>query len=174
MKQLILLLTFSVSTFCGFGQDFFDTIFAKYSGDNTIVSISIGKELLSLATSIDNPNSPKETMDKCKELKILVQSKSTTNKNAHKTFVNNVLSYVEKSDYLKLMEVTDSDTKLNFYARKSGKTITHLVMIGGECDEEIFLSLKGEFTTTGIVTLGESGKSDGLSHLLKLKSLENN
>ena len=172
MKQIALAFLLALSSSCGFGQDFFDSIFAKYSGQSNVVSISIGKDLLKLAASMDSSSEAQESVNKLHELKILVRSNENKASITGKTFTGDVLSFVEKSDYLKLMEVVDSDTKLNFYAKKSGKTITHLVMVGGEPGEEILLSLKGDFTTKDLVTIGKNGGSDGLSHLAKLKTLE--
>lgn len=154
-----------------FSQDIMDNMYQKYAGKNGFTSINIGKGLLEFVSSLDNDKNAEEVTDKISDLKILVANQNEGADVAN--FSNEIKSLIDKNAYLNLMEVIDGREKVNFYAKKADNMIVHLVMIATGSEEEVLMSIKGQFSKEDLVKIGkDSNCSSELSKLSLLNDLE--
>lgn len=171
MKRTTIILALFIIPFLAGAQDFIDEVFNKYSGSDNFTSIVIGKDLLDFAFSMDKDNEIDKLKGKISDLKILVSNDQHESGNIG--FTNEIRSALEKNNYLSLMEIKDGKDKVNFYVKKDNDIITHLILLAKEENEEILLSLKGQFSKKDLAELGKCTKHEGsFHHLSYLKSVD--
>ena len=125
MKRL--LFAISLLTFPLFvnAQDFIDELFNKYSGNENFTSIAISKNLLDFAFTIEKGNDSNRLKGKISDLRILVSEHKS---DGNLKFTDEIKSELNKSDYMSLIEIKDGKTKVNFYVKKNGEKIVHLLL----------------------------------------------
>lgn len=170
MKKLLVMATLFISFF-SYSQDVIDNLFQKYRGKDGFTSVYISKDLLQFVAEFDDDTDLDAINGKLSDLKILVAERGVDNKNID--FTEEVKSLVNNSSFMNMMEVIDGKDKINFYAKKEGEKIVHLIMIAQNHDDEVLLSIKGDFTTRDLVKLGRnSGHHSGLDHLQRLEKVQ--
>ncbi len=170
MKRLLFAASLFVLPLFAGAQDFVDDVFNKYSGNQNFTSIVISKNLLDFAFTIDKENDLNRLKGKISDLKILV---SELKDDASIKFVDEIRSSLNKNEYMSLIEIRDGKTKVNFYVKKNGEKIIHLLLLASEADQDVLLSLSGEFTMKDLSELGKCVKGDGsFHHLSYLKNVK--
>lgn len=172
MKRIFFILGLSVLPFLASAQDFIDDVFNKYSGKDNFTSIVISKNLLDLAFAVDSDKSKdlEKLKGKISDLRILI-SEHQSDKSIN--FTNEIRSNLDKNSYLSLMEILSGKTKVNFYVKKDNEKIVHLLLLASEEDQEVLLSLKGQFTIKELVEMGKDSNEHGsFHHLSYLRNLE--
>lgn len=170
MKRLLFVtMLFVLPLFVG-AQDFVDELFDKYSGNQNFTSIVISKNLLDFAFSMDKTNDLNSFKGKISDLKILVsEHKDDTNNK----FTDEIRNNINKNEYMSLIEIRDGKTKVNFFVKKNGDKIVHLLLLASEINQDVLLSLSGNFTMKDLSEIGKNVKVDGsfhhLSHLKNVK-----
>ena len=166
----MIILMLSTLPFLAGAQNFIDNVFSKYSGKDNFTSIVISKDLLDLVFSVDSNKEVDKIKGKIADLKILV---SDNEKNGGVVgFTNEVRESINKENYLSLMEVLNGKEKVNFYVKKDNDRIVHLLLIATGKDEEVLLSLRGNFSMKDLSELGKGCHDGTLHHLSNLKNLE--
>ncbi|MHC1704633.1 MAG: DUF4252 domain-containing protein [Tenuifilaceae bacterium] len=170
MKRTFIILSFIIFPLLAEAQDVIDAVFKKYSGSDSFTSIIISKDLLDFAFAINNDKDIDKIKGKISGLKILVSENQRT---GNIGFTSEIQEAIEKNSFLNLMEIRDGKSKVNIYAKKNEDKIVHLVLLAIEDDEEILLSLRGEFSTKDLAELGRnSGHNGSFHHLSYLRDLE--
>jgi hypothetical protein len=170
MKRIIFLLALSVLPFLAGAQDFIDDLFNRYSGKDNFTSIVISKDLLDFAFNLDKDKDLDKLKGKISDLKILISE----HKNGSLVgFTNEIRDNLNKDSYLSLIEILDGKTKVSFYAQKDNDKIVHLLLLATEEDQDVLLSLKGQFTMKDLAELGNNSNNHGsFHHLSYLKNLD--
>jgi len=170
MKRTLIILSFIIFPLLLEAQDVIDAVFKKYSGSDNFTSIIISKDLLDFAFSIDNDKDIDKIKGKISDLKILI---SEHQKSGNTGFTNEIRDAIDKNSFMNLMEIRDGKSKVNIYAKKNADKIVHLILLANEEDEEVLLSIRGEFSTKDLVELGRNSNHDGsFHHLSYLRDLE--
>jgi hypothetical protein len=170
MKRIIFILALFVSPFLVNAQDFVDDIFSKYSGKDNFTSIVISKDLFDFAFTLDNDKELEKLKGKISDLKILVSEHLSE---GNVGFTNEIRNSINKNSYLSLMEILDGKNKVNFYVKKDNDKIIHLLLLATEKDQEVLLSIKGEFTMKELAEIGKDSNVHGsFHHLSYLKNLD--
>lgn len=170
MKRLLFAAALFVLPLFAGAQDFVEEMFSKYSGNQNFTSIVISKNLLDFAFTIDKENDLNRLKGKISDLKILVSEHKT---DVNLKFTEEVRSNLNKNEYLSLIEIRDGKTKVNFYVKKNGDQIVHLLLLASEVDQDVLLSLSGEFTMKDLSELGKCAKGGGsFHHLQYLKNVK--
>jgi hypothetical protein len=171
MKRIIFIIALSVTPFLVDAQDYIDDAFNKYSGKENFTSITVSKDLLDFVFALDNDKNADRLKGKIADLKILISEHQPENSVG---FTNEIRNNLSKNEYLRLMEVLDGKSKVTFYIKKDNDKIVHLLLLATGDDEEVLLSLKGQFTMKELAELGKDSNNNGSFHYLScLKSLEN-
>jgi len=170
MKRLLFAASLFVLPLFAGAQDFVDDVFTKYSGNQNFTSIVISKNLLDFAFTIDKENDLNRLKGKISDLKILV---SEHKDDVNLKFTDEIRSNLNKNEYMSLIEIKDGKTKVNFYVKKNGDKIVHLLLLASEADQDVLLSLSGEFTMKDLSEIGKCVKGDGsFHHLTYLKNVK--
>lgn len=170
MKRLLFAASLFVLPLLAGAQDFVDDVFSKYSGNQNFTSIVISKNLLDFAFTIDKENDLNRLKGKISDLKILVSEHKTE---LNLKFTDEIRNSLNKNEYMSLIEIRDGKTKVNFYVKKNGDKIVHLLLLASEVDQDVLLSLSGEFTMKDLSELGKCVKGDGsFHHLSYLKNVK--
>lgn len=163
MKRIIIILSFSMLPILVGAQDFIDDLFRKYSGNDGFTSIVIGKDLLDFAFTIHNDKDIDKLKGKISDLRILISDKHQQDVS---TFKDEIKNSITKNDYQNLIEILDGKNKVNFYVKKDNDKIIHLILIASENNEEVLLSLKGQFTMKELIEMGKDSNNKGSFHPL--------
>jgi len=170
MKQIIFILVLSVLPFLAGAQDFIDEVFNRYSGKDNFTSIVISRDLLDFAFALDNHKDIDKLKGKISDLKILVSEHKDDNS---LRFTNEIRDNLNKNSYLSLIEILDGKTNVNFYIKKDNDKIVQLLLLATQDDEDVLLSLKGQFTMKELVEIGKGSSDHGsFHHLSYLKNLD--
>lgn len=172
MKRMIFILVLFVSPLFVGAQGFVDDLFRKYSGDENITSIVIGKNLLDFAFSFDksDDNKLEKLKSKISDLKILISE----NKNGlSANFTDEIKGHIDKDNFLTLIELIDGKKKINLYVKKDNDKVVHLLLLAKEENQEVLLSLQGQFSMKELAELGKGTNVNGsFHHLSYLKDIE--
>ncbi len=169
---MIFIFALSVLPFFAGAQNFIDELFNKYSGNENVTSIVISKNLFDFAFAMDNDKDGKleKLKGKISDLKILVSE----NKNGlSPKFTEEIKGYIGKDSFLTLIEIIDGKKKVNLYVKKNDDKIVNLLLLSKEENQEVMLSLQGQFTMKELAELGRDANVNGsFHHLLYLKNIE--
>jgi short subunit fatty acids transporter len=149
-------------------QGFIDDVFNRYSGKNGFTSVVISPQLFQIIALLDKEDQELQKLsEKLISLKILVSEDKSLG------FTNEIKDRLKNGEYLNLMEVIDGKQKVNFYAKKKGDMISDLLLLAIDENEEVMLSLTGNFKLNELSNLGSSTSSiGGMAHISLLKKLE--
>ncbi|NOU17957.1 MAG: DUF4252 domain-containing protein [Bacteroidales bacterium] len=164
MKRIIIILSFSMLPILAGAQDFIDDLFRKYSGNDGFTSIVINKDLLDFAFIINNDKDIDKLKGKISDLRILISDEHQQGNNS--TFKDEIKNSITKNNYQCLIEILDGKNKVNFYVKKDNDKIIHLILIASENNEEVLLSLKGQFTMKELIEMGKDSNHQGSFHHL--------
>lgn len=164
MKPIIIILSFAMLPILAGAQDFIDDLFRKYSGNDGFTTIVINKDLLDFAFTSNNDKDIDELKGKISDLRILISNKHQQGNIS--TFKDEIKNSIAKSDYQNLIEILNGKNKVNFYVKKDNDKIIHLILIASENDEEVLLSLKGQFTMKELIEMGKDSNNKGSFHPL--------
>jgi hypothetical protein len=168
MKRIICILSLLVSPFLVGAQDLVDDLFIKYSGNNNCTSITISKDILDFAFTMNKDRD--KLKGKITDLKILISEHHDFD---NSEFTNEIKDKLQKNNYISLMEILNGSDKVNLYVKKDNDKIIHLLLLAIEHNEEVFLSLKGSFTVKELAEIGRNADCNGsLSNLSYLKCLD--
>jgi len=164
------LLVLGISISCmSFAQESIDEVFRKYQGKEGYTSIHISKGLLQLAALFDEDSDTdlKKMDGKLDDLRILVADSCS------KGLTDEIKGLLEKNSFISLMEVIDGHDKVNFYVQQNNARVSQLVLLATGHDEDVLLSIKGNFTLNELAELGRgSGRHGHLHHMSLLGSLD--
>lgn len=171
MKKVLFILLLAILPFFAGAQDFIDNLFSKYAGKENFTSIVISKDLLDFAFSFDKQDSGIEQLKgKISDLKILISNDPKSD--VSDGFTTEIMTNINKNNYLSLMEILDGKEKVNFYIKKENDKIVHLLLIAFEENEKVILSLKGKFTMKDLAEIGKDSHDGSLHQLSHLKNID--
>ncbi|MFP4556459.1 MAG: DUF4252 domain-containing protein [Bacteroidales bacterium] len=170
MKRIaaLFLIMFSLNLGSTFAQPFIDNVFNKYAGKKGFTSVMISPELFKLLSLVDKEDKELKLLsEKIMSLKVLVSEDKAIG------FTNDIRSELSKSDYHSIMEVIDGNQKVNFYIKQEGETISDLILLAIDDNEEVLLAITGNMKMSDLSALGKNGSfGSGTGHLTLLKDLE--
>lgn len=169
---MIIVLSLLVFPFFAVAQGYIDDLFRKYSGNENFTSIVISKNLLDFVFALDKHQDSKinKVKGKISDLKILI---SNNKSGLSPKFINEIKDNIDDDGFLTLIEIIDGNKKVNLYAKKDNDKIVHLLLLAKEVDQEVMLSLQGNFSMKELAELGRGTNIDGsFHHLTYLKDLE--
>lgn len=172
MKRMIFILALLVFPFISGAQDYIDDLFNKYSGNENFTSIVISKNLLDFVFSLDKNKDSKLDMIKGKisDLKILILDNK---RGLSIKFISEIKDNIDKDGFVTLIEIVDRTKKVNLYVKKDNEKVVHLLLLAKESDQEVMLSLQGNFSMKELADLGKGTNINGsFHHLTYLKELE--
>lgn len=119
-----------------------DKLFAKYANRDGMTTVNISGALLSFATQTSD-NKDAEMMKNLKGIRILTVEDEELNKKLDFFKEMEGDSFFKNNGYESLMEVTEKNEVVRFYARKGEKGMFSelLLVIGG--DENTIISIQG-------------------------------
>ncbi|RKD91136.1 DUF4252 domain-containing protein [Mangrovibacterium diazotrophicum] len=120
-----------------------DKLFEKYANRDGITTVNISGALLSFAAQADGNSAEADMISKLKGIRILTVEDSELNKQLDFFKEMEGDSFFKNNNYESLMEITDKDEIVRFYARKAdgGKFSELLLIVGG--DENTLISIQG-------------------------------
>lgn len=170
MKKIIIILLFLTTVLQGtFAQNnAIDKYFKKYADDNAFTSVYISEYMFGLFADV-NSNDPddKEVMEILKGLKGL--QVLTTEKNGLK-YYEEAIKLVNATEYKVLMTVKETDNKVQILIKKEGNQVKELLLLVGEKDEFVLLSIVGDIALDKISKLAKHMDINGLEHLKNVES----
>ncbi|MDD2564319.1 MAG: DUF4252 domain-containing protein [Salinivirgaceae bacterium] len=167
MKRTTLIL----AIFCLFSmtnaQSIIDETFDRYSGKEGFTTLRINPGIFKLLSMLDPNDAELKTLSKKMGKFRLVASD-----NAFVGFTTEIKNEIERNDYMNIMEIVESDGKINFYIRKKENIITDFVMLVAQTNEEVMISMTGKFSLDDLSKLGDSaGLNMHSSHMSQLKQI---
>ena len=172
MKRMIFIIALSVLPFLVGAQGFIDDLISKYSGNANVTTIVISKNLLDFAFTLDNDKDGKleKLKGKISDLKILISEKKTE---LSIELIDEIKGYMGKDNFLTLIEIIDGKKRVNLYVKKENDKVVHLLLLAKEENQEVMLSLQGQFTMKDLADLGKGTNINGhFHHLSYLKNIE--
>lgn len=120
-----------------------DKLFEKYANRDGITTVNISGALLSFAAQADGKSAEADMISKLKGIRILTVEDDALNKELDFFKEMEGDSFFKKNDYESLMEITDKDEIVRFYARKAdgGQFSELLLIVGG--DDNTLISIQG-------------------------------
>lgn len=167
-RAALLILGISISCM-SFAQESIDEVFRKYNGKEGYTSIHIGKGLLQLASLFDDDRDADmiKLDGKFDDLRILVAD------SYNQGFTDEIKDLLEKGSFISLMEVIDGQDRVNFYVQKNTDRVSQLILLAIDHNEEVLLSIKGNFTLSELAEFGRgSGRPGHLHHMSLLGKLD--
>lgn len=166
MKKFILMLALVSIGLYGFSQDVTDKLADSYSGKKGYTIVKIGPEMFNLAAQFsDDDPSDQGLTEKFKGLVIIVKNEPGNQ------FAKEVTDFVNNHGYKKIMQVEEDDGEIvNFLAKINDKIYSDLIIHAQGNDEEVLMSIRGDFSKSDIIKMGHS---DDNSRLSILRELEN-
>lgn len=164
MKRIIIILFFAMLPILVGAQDFIDDLFRKYSGNDGFTTIVINKDLLDFAFTINNDKNIDKLKGKISDLRILISNEHQQGNNS--IFKEEIKNSITKNNFQSLIEILDGNNRVNFYIKKDNDKIIHLILIASENNEEVLLSLKGQFTMKELIEMGKDSNHQGSFHSL--------
>jgi hypothetical protein len=168
MKKIVVIFLVVFTSTLVNAQPFIDDVFNQYSGKPGFTSVNIGNQLFKLISTLDKSDPELQTLTKkLSSIKILVSEGKSVG------FTKAIGEKIAKDDYINIMEVIESDQKVNFYIKQTGEVITDLILLAIDDSEEVLISIKGNFILNDLANLGKSNSIlSGDDHLSLLNSLE--
>ncbi len=146
-----------------------DAIFGKYAGKKGFTSINFNPQILKLIAYLDDGEDQelKNISEKLTGMKILVSENNDVN------FKKDLSTLLDDKELVNLMEIVESNSKVNFYAKYNEGYISDLVLVALEEGEDVFMSISGKFSLKEIAQIGTcSSFGSNNSHVALLRNLE--
>ena len=143
MKKLIILLL-CIVPYLGMAQKSpVDRLFEKYANKKGFTTVNISGALLSFASKMDNGSAESDMLSKLDGVRILSVDDDQLNKSLDFYKELDDAGFFKNNDYQVLMEVTEEDEVVRFYARPAGKGMFSelLLIVGG--DDNALISIRG-------------------------------
>lgn len=120
-----------------------DKLFEKYANREGMTTVNISGTLLSFAAQADGKSAEADMISQLKGIRILTVEDDNLNKSLDFFKEMEGDSFFQKNGYESLMEVTEKDEVVRFYARKgeNGKFSELLLIVGG--DDNTLISIQG-------------------------------
>ncbi len=177
MKKItILLLFFALGTGVYAQGEAIAKFFNKYATDDSFTTqVTVSSKMFSLFTNmeVETPED-KEVLDaisKLKGLRIMGKENTSDARNLYKE----AYGIISANKYEELMAVKDKDKDMKFYIleRSPGK-ISELVMLSGNGQDFMLMSLFGEIDLKQVSRIGRKMNVDGLEKLEKVNEKKKN
>jgi hypothetical protein len=166
MKRSILIIVALLVNVVMFSQNGpVDDMFAKYSGQNGITSISISSKMFSMLAGADLQDEDlNNLMKQLKTIRIITVDSSALNKKIN--FNEELSKKLNPSVYEELMVVKEGSKVTRYLTSMTGNTISELVVVTGGTAGNELISIKGDIDLKNISSLSRKLGID------QLKSLE--
>jgi len=141
MKKLIGIIALVSVAFSLNAQKSIDDLFAKYSGKEGFVSVTINGNLLKLAADLgeEDENLPKNI----NTIRILAQDEDNMNVD---NFYDQVIKDIDLSRYEEFMSVMEKDEKVRMLVRVEGDKFSEFLLIAGGKDSNAIIQIRGQMT----------------------------
>jgi len=169
MKTIFYAISFVFISFQGFGQNKdIDNIFSKFEGKNGVISVSVNKDMMSLAAQMDSLNvQAKELLSQINKIRILAfESATSEDKVAFETMAKSL----SLKDYKELMVVKDKDMNVKMLLKENQNRIDEFLMVVTGGNHPAMLSVTGNIDPKLLGQLSQlpGMKMKGFEQLAKL------
>jgi len=150
------------------------SFFDQYSGKDGFTTVYITPKMFSLFSDIDSNdeefNDVAEAVSMLKGIRILVMdSVGSLTYNPLKMY-DEVARVANNIQYEDLMIVKDGNTDVKFMIRENAKVIEELLLLVGDTDQFVFISLMGNIDLKKLSSLSQSMDVEGLDYLDQLNA----
>ncbi len=169
MKRILIIMALVVGSSLNAAAqiDAIDKFFRKYMDDQDFTTIYISGKMFSLMSHIPNEKEDaliKKQLQDLKGLRILTSSKV----NGEQLY-REVYDKLDNNGYEELMVVREGNEEFKFLVKESSEAvITELLMLSGQRDEFLLLSMFGIIDLKTIAKIAQQTDIDGLEHLRNL------
>jgi len=156
MKKIIGFFAIVFISAGAYGQKSIDGLFAKYSGKDGFVTVSINGNLLKLAASLDDDHKD-DTMPKdITMIRILTQDDDAVKLD---NFYDLVIKDIDLSQYEEFMKITESGQNVSMLVKTNGNKFTEFLLIAGGKDNAL-IQIKGIMTFEEAKKFSENAKKE--------------
>jgi len=141
MKKLIGIIAFVFAAYSLNAQKSIDDLFAKYSGKDGFVSVTINGNLLKLAADLDDDE--EELPKNINTIRILAQDDDNLTVD---NFYDLVIKDIDLSKYEEFMSVMEKDENVRMLVRMEGDKFSEFLLIAGGKDNNAIIQIKGDMT----------------------------
>ncbi|MFN3840075.1 MAG: DUF4252 domain-containing protein [Cyclobacteriaceae bacterium] len=170
-KSIVILLFIAAGTGVYAQSEAISKFFNKYATDDSFTTqVTVSAKMFNLFTNMD-ADSPedKEVLDaisKLKGLRIIGKENTSDARNLYKE----AFGIISAGQYEELMAVRDKDKDMKFYImEKTPGKISELVMLSGNGQDFMLLSLFGEIDLKQVSRIGRKMNVEGLEKLEKVE-----
>ena len=162
MKKLIGIIAFALFAYSLNAQKSIDDLFAKYSGKDGFVSVTINGNLLKMAASFDEEDKslPKEI----NTIRILAQDDDNMTVD---NFYDMVIKDIDLSKYEEFMSVLEKDEKARMLVKTDGNKFSEFLLIAGGNDNNAIIQIKGSMTLDEAKKFAQEAEINHGSNVIK-------
>ncbi len=172
-KSVIIFCLFGLSAIAVAQNKSVDRVFDKYAGKEGFTTIYISKYMFDIFAKLDNVDDKdlKETqqvLGKLNGIRILaVEDPKALGPGVN--FYDEIMKDLPRDKYEELMTVKNSESDVIILARQDhGVIVELLLVVGGEGDENVLISITGEIDLNTIAKLSRAMDIEGMEELENL------
>lgn len=175
MKKLVFIVCFvGISALAWSQNKSVDRVFDKYGGKDGVTTVYISKYMFTMFADLENVEDEdlqevQNIFGKLTGIKILaVEDASVLGPGVN--FYDEIMKDLPRDQYEELMVVKDSESDVIFLAREEKGIIVELLLIvGGEGDDNVLISITGEIDLNTIAKLSHALDIEGMEELENLE-----
>jgi len=171
MKSLCIACFLLVSTFTVHAQSAINTIFKKYAENDKFTAVYISSDMFSLFSNIKVEDQEEqavlEIIGGLKELHVL-----TTEEGDGIQLYKEASKKLDLPSYKTLLTVRDKEENVRIYTKLENKVISELLILVGNKDEFVLVSLLGTIDLKKIANLSNVMDIQGLEQLKKIEDVD--
>ncbi len=161
MRRFFFALVILAVTLSGYGQKSVDAIFAKYSGNEGFITLTINGNLLSLIRAFDGNHCNDDHFwpADITTIRILAQNDDDTYVGS---FYEMVERELDRKNYEEFMRVKDSGHDLVMLVRSQGRNFTEFLVVAGDKNGEdnVLIQIKGNMSYKEAKEFADKVKKD--------------
>jgi hypothetical protein len=167
MKTIIYSVCFVLVSLTSFGQNKdIDNIFSKFDGKNGVISVSINKDMMSLAAQMDSLNSKtKDLLSQIAKIRVLAFENATSE---DKVSFESLAKALSLKDYKELMVVKDKDMNVKMMIKEVDNKINEFLLLVTGGSHPAMISVTGNIDPKLLGQLSDFMKMKGCEQLSKL------
>ena len=137
-KLFIVLIALGISL-SSFANEGFDKLFSKYSGDESVTTVSVNESMLKMVTKFlgEEDEETKKLMKSITSVKVIASEVKNSK------FASEAKALLNSSNYDELMRVNDGNDFVRIMVNESGDIIKDVVVFAESDDEIAFIRIAG-------------------------------
>jgi len=177
MKKLVLIILGTVLTMQIYGQELFNSLVDKYSGQDGFSAVQLSKDMFDLylkKKNISEKDPVFQVVDNLKNIWVITQIKGTEGKNnLLKNMQTEILDYYKKKGLSLFKTENKSGNDLKIYIEKNDKGISLLGLVNLSDLSLTMIEINGVIDLASIASLNKAFNIRGLDALRKIDDSNN-